>query len=119
MLLEYTQNYWDKDQLQWNNQRKDTYFYSEQNVGFFPIYYEPNERYIYPNPFCTETEIFFDNPNNSTYELTIFNLSGNKVVEQTNITTNKIKFDRGNLPNGIYIIELEGDKVFRGKMVIK
>ncbi|MBC8486943.1 MAG: T9SS type A sorting domain-containing protein [Bacteroidetes bacterium] len=74
---------------------------------------------IYPNPFSSETSINFSNPNNSNYKLSIFNISGNKVFEMDNIKSDKIEFKRGNLPEGVYMIELKGEKVFRSKIVVK
>jgi len=72
-----------------------------------------------PNPFSVQTTIKFNNPNRTNYTLSIFNISGSKVFEGRNIRSGKIKFERGNLPGGVYLIELKGEKVFRGKMVIK
>ena len=72
----------------------------------------------YPNPFSTKTTIKFSNPNNSNYKLSVFSISGNKVFEMENIKSDKIEFDRGNLPKGIYIVELKGEKVFNNKMII-
>jgi len=78
-----------------------------------------NNVLICPNPFMTQTSISFDNPNHSNYKLSIFNTSGNKVFEKNNITSDIIAFERGNLTPGIYIIELRGEKVFKGKMLVK
>ncbi|MBC8486944.1 MAG: T9SS type A sorting domain-containing protein [Bacteroidetes bacterium] len=74
---------------------------------------------IGPNPFSNKTTIEFPNPNHSNYKLSVFSISGNKVFEMDNIKSDKIEFERGNLPEGIYLIELKGEKVFRGKMVVK
>ena len=74
---------------------------------------------ISPNPFNIKTTIKFPNPTHSNYKLSVFNISGNKVFEMDNIKTNKIEFEKGNLPEGVYLIELKGEKVFRGKMVVK
>ena len=73
---------------------------------------------VYPNPFSIKTTIKFSNPNNSKYKLSVFSISGNKVFEIDNITTEKIEFERGELNPGIYIAELKGERVFSGKMVI-
>ncbi|MCD4697832.1 MAG: T9SS type A sorting domain-containing protein [Bacteroidales bacterium] len=74
---------------------------------------------IYPNPFSNRTTINFPNPTHSNYKLSIFNISGNKVFEMYNIKSDKIEFKRGNLPNGVYLIEVKGEKIFWGKMVVK
>lgn len=74
---------------------------------------------IYPNPFTDKTTIKFNNPNHSNYKLSVFSISGGKVFIMDNITTDKIEFKKGNLPKGVYLIELKGEKVFSGKMVVK
>jgi len=74
---------------------------------------------IYPNPFSVQTTIEFSNLAHSKYNLSIFNISGNKVFERQNIRSEKIEFERDRLPGGVYIVELKGQKVFRGKMVIE
>ncbi|MBC8490245.1 MAG: T9SS type A sorting domain-containing protein [Bacteroidetes bacterium] len=74
---------------------------------------------IYPNPFSNKTTIKFPNPNHSNYLLSVFSISGNKIFEMDNIQSDKIEFERGNLPKGVYLIELKGEKVFRGKMVVR
>jgi Concanavalin A-like lectin/glucanases superfamily/Secretion system C-terminal sorting domain len=71
-----------------------------------------------PNPFYEKTTINFPNPNQSNYKLSVFNISGNKVFELDNIKTGKIEFERGNLPSGIYILVVKGEKVFNNKMII-
>jgi len=60
---------------------------------------------IYPNPFNSSATISF----NSTIinaELNFYNLHGQKVKTINNISGDKIKIDRDNLPNGIYFILL-------------
>jgi len=72
-----------------------------------------------PNPFSEKTTVKFNNSEHSSYTLSIFNISGNKVFEMDNIKSDKIEFERGHLPRGVYLVELRGEKVFRGKMIIK
>ncbi|MCD4698523.1 MAG: T9SS type A sorting domain-containing protein [Bacteroidales bacterium] len=72
-----------------------------------------------PNPFSYKTTIKFTNPNHSNYKLLVFTISGNKVFEQDNIKSDKIEFERGNLTKGVYLVELKGEKVFRGKMMVR
>ena len=73
---------------------------------------------IYPNPFYSKTIIEFINPNHSNYKLSVFSISGNKVFEMYNITSDKIELKKGNLPIGVYIVELKGEIVFKNKMII-
>ncbi len=72
-----------------------------------------------PNPFSNKTTIKFSNPNHSKYKLSVFSISGNKVFEKDNIASDKIEFERRDLKPGIYVVEMKGEKVFRGKMVVK
>jgi hypothetical protein len=87
----------------------DPSFYSEEDLDVK----------ISPNPWSIKTTIEFTNPNNLNYTLSVFSISGNKVFEMDNITSDKIELERGNLPKGVYIIEFKGAKVFRGKIVVK
>jgi hypothetical protein len=74
---------------------------------------------IYPNPIRKNAAIAFPNPSHSNYTLSVFNTSGSKVFEMQNIQSEKIEFDRGSLPGGVYLIELKGEKIYRGKMIIE
>lgn len=75
---------------------------------------------ISPNPFSTQTQI----TTNLTYNnaiLNIYNSSGQKVKELTNIDSKNIIFYREKLPNGLYFIQLvQNDKiVISNKIVIE
>ncbi len=74
---------------------------------------------IYPNPFTDKTTIKFNNPNHLKYKLSVFSIAGNKVFERGHITTDKFEFEKGDLKPGVYLIELNGEKFFRGKIVIE
>ena len=74
---------------------------------------------IFPNPFSDKATIEFINSDRSNYKLSVFNISGNKVFEMDNITSDKIELSKGNLPKGVYFIELKGDKEFKSKIIIK
>jgi hypothetical protein len=74
---------------------------------------------VYPNPFSDKTTIFIDGQNQRDYTLSIFDLSGKEVHHVNHIQSSSFVMERGSLPNGVYLIELKGEKVYRGKMVIK
>ena len=74
---------------------------------------------VYPNPFSEKTTIVFSNPEYSVYKLAIYNMSGAKLVEKGNITSNQIELDRGNLSSGMYIVELKGKKIFRERLIVE
>jgi len=72
---------------------------------------------IFPNPFTDHTTIWFPNPDNTEYQLIIRDLSGKAVMTMGKITENQIIINRGNLKSGYYLIEVLGDKIFRGKII--
>jgi len=93
---------------------------SKNSLGFSNVFSKTNfSLNIYPNPLSLKTTIKFTNPSLSIYKLAIYNISGEKVYQQDNIKTDKIKFKKGNLTQGVYIVELKGEKVYRGKMVVR
>nr|NQU91202.1 T9SS type A sorting domain-containing protein [Bacteroidota bacterium] len=97
-------------------------YFDQGGVGYFEnteLISNKFEINVYPNPFFSKATIEFPNPNHSNYTLSVFSISGNKVFERANIKSDIIEFERGNLPKGIYLAELKGEKVFWGKMAIK
>ena len=74
---------------------------------------------IYPNPFSEKTTIQFDDTDLSGYRLSVYNISGTKVLEMRDIRSDKIELEKGSLPAGIYIIELKGNKIYRNKIIIR
>jgi hypothetical protein len=73
---------------------------------------------IYPNPFTNKTLIEFPNPNLDNYKLIITHISGKTVRIIESIKTNKVEFEKGVLSEGFYLIELRGEKVYRGRFII-
>ena len=74
---------------------------------------------IHPNPFDNFTTIQFHNPAGSRYKLSVLDLSGKVVYLKEDILTERIEFFRNGLPPGIYLIELAGPSIYRGKIVIE
>ena len=75
---------------------------------------------IYPNPFTDHTTMIFDNPNNQNYTLTIFNAQGFIVRKSTDITSNRLRIERNDLPSGFYYYQLANrdNIVANGKLII-
>jgi hypothetical protein len=73
---------------------------------------------IYPNPFRTFATLNFPNPANITFNLVITNTSGTIVRKRDNISGDKVVIEKGDLPPGIYFVELKGDRVFRSKIIV-
>jgi hypothetical protein len=74
---------------------------------------------IYPNPIINKATIVFDNSDNSVYTLSIINTEGQIVKTIHNITDNKITINKENLQSGIYLIKIDGEKLFSGRLIIK
>lgn len=73
----------------------------------------------YPNPFRHWTQIDFNNPMKYTYQLKVTDMSGKTVRMVNDIRDNKVILLREDLPQGLYLFELKGDKVYRGKFVVR
>ena len=108
------------DEAKYSNNRHGFIAMSSKNSLGFRKVYNRSDMFLnaYPNPFSTKTTINFPNPTHSNYKLSVFSISGNKVFELNNITSDNIELKRGNLPKGVYLVELKGEKVFRGKILI-
>jgi hypothetical protein len=76
----------------------------------------------YPNPFNPATNLSFTLPQNSDYELTIFNVNGQKVhifTGNANAGTVKLEWDASNNASGIYFYKLTaGSFTATKKMVL-
>lgn len=75
--------------------------------------------HIYPNPFSHTVTIEFPNPDGKEYTLFIRDLSGKVVLMAKPVRNEQVILERGNLANGYYIIELRGDKIYRGKLIVE
>ncbi|HAC16332.1 MAG TPA: hypothetical protein DCE78_10380 [Bacteroidetes bacterium] len=77
-----------------------------------PLTFELFENY--PNPFNPSTNISFSLPESDYIQLEVFDLTGRVVTSLVNGTmsagTHNIKFDAGNLANGIYLYRLTGSQ---------
>jgi len=74
---------------------------------------------IFPNPFSDYTTIRFPNPDHSYFQLIVRDLSGKAVMSMSKITEEQVVINRGNLKAGYYSVEVVGEKIFRGKMIIE
>lgn len=74
---------------------------------------------IHPNPFTSKVIISFYNPDNDKYTLRIIDQNGTLIKEIDNIRSSSIELSRGNLPSGMYFIELSGKINSRAKLLIK
>ncbi|MCZ4695292.1 T9SS C-terminal target domain-containing protein [Ancylomarina euxinus] len=74
---------------------------------------------IYPNPMVNESRIAFPNQNNESYRLIVVDASGRVVRIIENITNNNVLINREQLKPGIHLINLEGEKIYKGKLLVK
>ncbi len=74
---------------------------------------------IYPNPFDHYTMLRFGNTEHSEYTMSIRDLSGKLVRIEKNITGEEIRIEKGSMKPGYYHVELRGEKMYRGKMIIQ
>jgi hypothetical protein len=73
---------------------------------------------VYPNPFSNTTMIEFPEAISGAYTLIITDILGKERRMINNITQGKFELRKGNLVNGVYLIELRGENLYRGKIVV-
>lgn len=78
-----------------------------------------NQCQIHPNPFTDKTIILFANPNHCNYTLYLWNLTGKVCRIVNDITTREYLLEKGDLHSGLYIIELRGPMIFKGKLIVE
>jgi len=65
------------------------------------------------------SRVEFPNENNESYRLIVVDASGRVVRIIENITNNNVLINREQLKPGIHIINLEGEKIYKGKLIVK
>ncbi len=63
--------------------------------------------------------IQFANSNHEVYQLVVTDLAGKVLIIIDDITDDKIEINREGLSEGLYLIELRGPKLYRGKVLIE
>lgn len=92
----------------------------EVEVGSTDIRFNPEASLkIYPNPFTNTAILSISNPERNSYTLYLKDLSGKIVKTINNITERKTEITRDGLPAGLYLIELRGPNIYRGKIIIQ
>jgi hypothetical protein len=61
---------------------------------------------IYPNPFTESTLISISNIK-SNYTLTLYDITGQKVLEKEELTQNTYKLEKSTLSKGVYFLEIK------------
>ncbi|MFK7905374.1 MAG: lipase family protein [Chitinophagales bacterium] len=88
-------------------------------VGIFTPSNDYLSLQIAPNPSSSMTQIRFDNPQQTAYEMTVTDISGKAVHFEENIHSSQVNFNSSELHSGIYLVELRGTQVYRGKMLVQ
>ena len=71
--------------------------------------YQPTDISIYPNPFTKSTLISITNIT-SNYELTLYDITGQKAWQEEDLSQSTYELKRGELSKGMYFLEIKTDK---------
>jgi hypothetical protein len=74
---------------------------------------------VFPNPFSHSATIRFPNPGGEPFRMKLTDLSGKVVRIVDGITTSEYVLKKDNLRKGLYFIEIRGNKIFHGKLLIE
>ncbi|HXS36349.1 MAG TPA: T9SS type A sorting domain-containing protein [Flavipsychrobacter sp.] len=69
---------------------------------------------FYPNPFSQKATIKFENDDHQKYQLQVYNVLGQKVIDIDNVTSNFITIDRSGLNAGVYFYKLQNETGIAG-----
>jgi hypothetical protein len=73
---------------------------------------------IFPNPASSFITIQFSNPDHETLDLNVIDVAGKIVKGVPSVSGEEVVISRDQLNEGLYFIELKGEKVVRKKVVI-
>jgi hypothetical protein len=88
-------------------------------VGITNINNEESLVKVFPNPLKSSAVVQFPNPNNTSCSFRLSNINGQTVQEVRQLTGSQFVIEKGDLPPGVYFLELRSDKIYRRKIVIK
>ncbi len=73
---------------------------------------------VYPNPIKTSAAIIFPYEPGQEYSLSVIDITGQTIYSQP-VFSGGIEFDRGNLSDGVYILQVRGKKTYRKKIIVE
>jgi hypothetical protein len=88
-------------------------------TGKFESLIQNDNLVIHPNPFSKTTIFTFNNPEKNPYTLYIMDLSGKVYRIVDHLSTSRYVLEKGDLKEGMYFVELRGERIFRGKIIIE
>lgn len=74
---------------------------------------------IYPNPFTDQTTIRFDNPGRKNYTLYLRDITGKTIYRRGDIQNGTVTLLNEGWNKGFYLVEIRGDKIFRGRIILQ
>jgi len=102
-----------------NTKTKENYITVEVATAINELGEEVEKLIIYPNPLVHKSNIVFPNKTNQKYRLIVVDASGRVVRIIKNITGNNVMINRAQLKPGVHIINLLGEKIYKGKLLVK
>jgi len=88
----------------------DNLHFVDVSEGIEEISYEYIKSECFPNPAQDVLTIKFENEDNSSFELFVFDITGKQIYNQTNIKSNQLSFTVADFKKGIYIYKLVNKK---------
>lgn len=74
---------------------------------------------LYPNPMKETTLVNWDGRMGNNCTITLYDVTGKVVMQQNNLNTGTYTINRENLVKGFYTVEVRGNKVYRGKLIVE
>ncbi|MBL4560621.1 MAG: T9SS type A sorting domain-containing protein, partial [Labilibaculum sp.] len=102
-----------------NTSIKENYITVEIATAINELGEEVEKLIIYPNPMVYKSNVVFPNKTNQKYRLVVVDASGRVVRIIENITGNNVIINREQLKPGVHIINLAGEKIYKGKLLVK
>lgn len=102
-----------------NTSIKENYITVEIATAINELGEEVEKLIIYPNPLVHKSNVVFPNKTNQKYRLVVVDASGRVVRIIENITGNNVTINREQLKPGVHIINLAGEKIYKGKLLVK
>ncbi len=98
---------------------EDTSMVDTTNTTIFELT-NVNKLQVFPNPFVNFTNLYYRNPHNEVFELSVYNLKGERIQHQVHLRGEYHKFERRNLNQGMYFFVLQSpSRYYQGKFVVQ
>ena len=78
-----------------------------------------NSLRIYPNPFKKDTKLSWNNPEGKSFDLYLYDLKGTLIRIEYGLVSEEFVLKRNTLSSGYYLIELRGEKLFHGRLMVE